>query len=155
MTIFHYWTFFVSAFWIFWTYWVLKSKKSKMPSQKSSIMKNGHFIIIYPALIKNLKKKSILEISKNHKKSIPVRYILYTTLYIIFKSELLNGTKVNLYLQITWDTIKVNLNLIPDMAMLPCELFLKRQQKMTHSGGTKLIYHKMNLLHSSIVWHPF
>ena len=128
MTIFHYWTFFVSAFWIFWTYWVLKSKKSKMPSQKSSIMKNGHFIIIYPAPIKNLKKKSILEISKNHKKSIPVRYILYTTLYIIFKSELLNGTKVNLYLEITWDTIKVNLNLIPDMAMPPCELFLKRQK---------------------------
>ena len=87
-----------------------------MPSQKSSIMKNGHFIIIYPAPIKNLKKKNqFWKLAKIIKKSIPVRYILYTTLYIIFKSELLNGTKVNLYLEITWDTIKVNLNLIPDM----------------------------------------
>ena len=34
MTIFHYWTFFISAFRIFWTYCVSKSKKFKMLIQK-------------------------------------------------------------------------------------------------------------------------
>ena len=70
----------------FWTFWTLRpnrSKKSKMPIQKSSIMKNGHFIIIYPAPIKNLKKNQFWKLAKIIKKAyrLGTYYILHYTLF--------------------------------------------------------------------------
>jgi hypothetical protein len=58
MTIFHEWTFFVTPF---WTLRPNKSKNLKWRYKKSSIMKNGHFIITYRAPIKKIGKNSILE----------------------------------------------------------------------------------------------
>ena len=56
MTTFHYWTCFVTAFWIFWTLGPNRSKNPKCSYKKSSITKSGHFFITYLAPIKKLKK---------------------------------------------------------------------------------------------------
>ena len=61
MTIFHYWNFFVTAFWIFWTYWVLKSKKSKMQLQKIFNNEKWCFYHKLSSPIQKIKKNKFLE----------------------------------------------------------------------------------------------
>ena len=61
MTIFHYRTFFVTAFLIFWTYWVLKSKKSKMPLQKKFNKEKWSFYHNLSSSNQKIEKNRILE----------------------------------------------------------------------------------------------